>query len=199
MIPKKVQEKPEPKLSGRMAAEDRRQQILDVALQLFSQRGFRGTTTKEIALAAGVNEAIIFRHFATKSELYAAIMDRKSSSAEVQALQNSLKEAVASNDDRKVFESLAYHMLEAHARDDTINRPNEHHQVGIAGEGKAMNQPSFAQASKQNSQPKTWRIYLLLASVLLSMLAAACSKRAEGSSEPATALAAGKAETAAPV
>ena len=63
----------------RMPAEDRRQQIIDVAVQLFSQKGFRGTTTKEIALAAEVNEAIIFRHFATKRELYAAIMDRKAS------------------------------------------------------------------------------------------------------------------------
>ncbi|MBO0800867.1 MAG: helix-turn-helix transcriptional regulator, partial [Blastocatellia bacterium] len=52
--------------ASRMAAEDRRQQILEVAVKLFSQKGFRGTTTKEIALAAGVNEAIIFRHFATK-------------------------------------------------------------------------------------------------------------------------------------
>ena len=67
---KKIQEEPESRHPARMAAEDRRQQILDVAVQLFSQKGFRGTTTKEIAMAAGVNEAIIFRHFATKSELY---------------------------------------------------------------------------------------------------------------------------------
>jgi TetR/AcrR family transcriptional regulator len=33
---------------------------------LFSKKGFRGTTTKEIAQAAGVSEAIIFRHFETK-------------------------------------------------------------------------------------------------------------------------------------
>ena len=60
-----------------MAGEERRHQIVSVAMRLFSQRGFRGTTTKEIAQAAGVSEAIIFRHFATKDELYAAILDLK--------------------------------------------------------------------------------------------------------------------------
>ena len=61
-----------------MAGEKRRLQILSVAVRLFSQRGFRGTTTKEIAHAAGVSEAIIFRHFATKDDLYTAIIDLKS-------------------------------------------------------------------------------------------------------------------------
>ena len=46
-------------------------------MRLFSERGFRGTTTKEIAQAAGVSEAIIFRHFATKEDLYTAIIDHK--------------------------------------------------------------------------------------------------------------------------
>src|SRR5262245_64136840 len=77
----------EPKPAPRMAAEDRREQIIEVAVRLFSQRGFRGTTTKEIAAAAGVNEAIIFRHFSTKSELYAAIIDRKANSAGIKALR----------------------------------------------------------------------------------------------------------------
>jgi AcrR family transcriptional regulator len=106
----------------RMAAEDRRQQILDVAVKLFSQKGFRGTTTKEIALAAGVNEAIIFRHFATKSDLYAAIIDGKAGSAKVKAVQNAIKEGVDSRDDRKLFESVAFHLLEFHEHDDTAMR-----------------------------------------------------------------------------
>src|SRR5207245_5060473 len=62
---------------ARMAGGERRLQILRKAMRLFSQRGFRGTTTKEIALAAGVSEAMVFRHFATKEELYSAILDHK--------------------------------------------------------------------------------------------------------------------------
>lgn len=122
MTLKKSVDAAEPKPAPRMAAEDRRQQIIEVAVRLFSQKGFRGTTTKEIALAAGVNEAIIFRHFATKSELYAAIIDRKANSAEMQALQSALGEAMEHSDDRQVFETLAFHVLEFHERDDTAMR-----------------------------------------------------------------------------
>ncbi|HEX8089911.1 MAG TPA: helix-turn-helix domain-containing protein, partial [Blastocatellia bacterium] len=61
----------------RMTGENRRRQIVSVAAKLFSRKGFSGTTTKEIAEGAGVSEAMIFRHFATKSELYAAILDDK--------------------------------------------------------------------------------------------------------------------------
>ncbi len=64
-------------LAPRMAGEERRLQILRVAMRLFAERGFRGTTTKEIAHAAGVSEAMVFRHFATKDELYDAILDQK--------------------------------------------------------------------------------------------------------------------------
>src|SRR5262245_43438646 len=119
---KKSVDSAELKPASRMAAEDRRRQIIEVAVRLFSQKGFRGTTTKEIALAAGVNEAIIFRHFATKSELYAAIIDRKANSAELQALQSSLDDAMERRDDRRVFETLALHVLEFHERDDAAMR-----------------------------------------------------------------------------
>src|SRR5262245_35087832 len=119
---KKSVDRAELKPASRMAAGDRRQQIIEVAVRLFSQKGFRGTTTKEIAMAAGVNEAIIFRHFATKSELYAAIIDRKANSAEMQSLQRALSEAMERSDDRQVFETLALHVLEFHESDDTAMR-----------------------------------------------------------------------------
>ncbi|MFN0121557.1 MAG: TetR/AcrR family transcriptional regulator [Blastocatellia bacterium] len=106
----------------RMSGEDRRAQIIDVASTLFSRRGFRGTTTREIAVAAGVNEAIIFRHFATKSELYAAIIDRKAELSEMRALQQVMSEAMAARDDRRVFESLAFFLLEFHQNDETAMR-----------------------------------------------------------------------------
>ncbi len=122
MTSKKTSEEVVLRPVSRMAAEDRRQQILDVAVRLFSQKGFRGTTTKEIALAAGVNEAIIFRHFATKSDLYTAIIDQKASSAYVQAKQNAVKEAIDARDDSKLFESVAFHLIEFHEHDDTAMR-----------------------------------------------------------------------------
>ncbi|HVF57796.1 MAG TPA: TetR/AcrR family transcriptional regulator [Pyrinomonadaceae bacterium] len=111
---------------GRMAAGDRREQIVQVAMKLFSERGFRGTTTKEIAQAAGVSEAIIFRHFATKEELYTAIIDCKScaggasglgQSGVVEMIQCSVGEAMEAKDDRAVFEGIALEMMRHHEHD----------------------------------------------------------------------------------
>ncbi|HXF04417.1 MAG TPA: helix-turn-helix domain-containing protein, partial [Blastocatellia bacterium] len=45
----------------RLSAADRRLQIVRTAMDLFARKGFDGTTTKEIAQASGVTEAIIFR------------------------------------------------------------------------------------------------------------------------------------------
>lgn len=61
----------------RVPAEGRRQQILEVATELFARQGFNGTTTRQVAQGAAVNEAIIFRHFPTKEELYWAVIERQ--------------------------------------------------------------------------------------------------------------------------
>ncbi|GAC1395399.1 MAG: hypothetical protein NVS4B6_01580 [Mycobacterium sp.] len=48
------------------------QHLLNSAQQLFAERGYRGTTTKDIAQNAGVSENLIFRYFTSKSELMLA-------------------------------------------------------------------------------------------------------------------------------
>jgi AcrR family transcriptional regulator len=58
----------------RMDGEERRKAIVAAALPLFAKKGFVGTTTREIAAAAGVSEALVFRHFPTKAALYAEIV-----------------------------------------------------------------------------------------------------------------------------
>ena len=105
----------------RMTAKTRREQIVAVAAELFSQKGFSGTTTKEIADEAGVSEAIIFRHFATKDALYNAILDYKVSQAS-ERMRANLNEAATRKDDDAYFGSLAYEMLEFHSRDRTFMR-----------------------------------------------------------------------------
>lgn len=107
---------------GRMAAEDRRHQILHVAVTLFSQRGFGGTTTKEIAHAAGISEAMVFRHYATKQELYSAILDHKACSGDRMNPEELVAEALKQKDDRGVFEQLAFGALEHHESDPEFQR-----------------------------------------------------------------------------
>ncbi len=92
--------------NGRMAGEQRRSQIVRVAMRLFSRRGFRGTTTKEIARAAGVSEAMVFRHFATKEELYSAIIDDKACAGDAEDPRQIVADALAEKNDRAVFEMV---------------------------------------------------------------------------------------------
>jgi AcrR family transcriptional regulator len=105
-----------------MAGEERRQQLVRVAMKLFSQRGFRGTTTKEIAQAAGISEAMVFRHFATKEELYAAILDDKACAGGMTKMCEMVAEAACRADDRAVFENLAAAMLQHHDQDQEFLR-----------------------------------------------------------------------------
>ncbi|HXT61488.1 MAG TPA: helix-turn-helix domain-containing protein [Pyrinomonadaceae bacterium] len=105
-----------------MTGENRRLQILRVAMRLFSQRGFRGTTTKEIALAAGVSEAMVFRHFATKNELYSAILDHKACLHDEMDPVTVVADAIARKDDRAVFEGIALHALKQHESDPEFQR-----------------------------------------------------------------------------
>ena len=108
--------------SARMAGEERRLQILAVAVSLFSQKGFRGTTTKEIAQAAGVSEAMVFRHFATKQELYSAILDHKACASGRFDPAEMAADAIKRKDDRGVFESLALGALNHHEHDPQFQR-----------------------------------------------------------------------------
>src|SRR5262252_5691963 len=105
----------------RMSAEVRRQQIVAVAADLFARKGFSGTTTKEIADRAGVSEAIIFRHFSTKRDLYHAIIDFKTRQSSVD-LQAELEEVAARNDDREFFRIVATRKLELYGNDPTMMR-----------------------------------------------------------------------------
>ena len=107
---------------ARMAGDERRSQILRVAVRLFSREGFRGTTTKKIAQAAGVSEAMVFRHFATKEELYAAILDHKACSGDAVDLELMVADAVKRKDDHAVFEGLAFNALEHHEHDPEFQR-----------------------------------------------------------------------------
>jgi AcrR family transcriptional regulator len=58
----------------RLPAGARRVEIVDAAKPLFARNGFAGTTTRQIAQAAGVSEALVFQHFPSKAALYREIL-----------------------------------------------------------------------------------------------------------------------------
>jgi TetR/AcrR family transcriptional regulator len=59
----------------RMRAQDRRAAVLETACKVFSRGSYHGTTTAEIARAAGVSEPILYRHFPSKRDLYLACIE----------------------------------------------------------------------------------------------------------------------------
>ncbi len=104
-----------------MKGDARREQILQTAVTLFSQRGFKGTTTKEIARAAGVSEAMVFRHFENKDALYGAILDTKGCQDGVHRFpweeNAALQAAIEQEDDFAVFYNIAFDALNKHQSD----------------------------------------------------------------------------------
>ena len=63
-------------MSTRLPATERRALILDAAGRLFGARGYDATRLEEIAAAAGVTKPILYRHFASKQDLYLALLGR---------------------------------------------------------------------------------------------------------------------------
>jgi AcrR family transcriptional regulator len=118
--------------ASRCSAEDRRRQILEAATALFARQGFGGTTTRQVAERAHVNEAIIFRHFPTKEDLYWAVLEHKCE-------EGHSKQIVADYVARKVppqefFAGIARTFLRAREQDSTLGRlllfsALEHHKL----------------------------------------------------------------------
>jgi len=59
----------------RLPAEERKAAVLECACGIFSAGSYRGTTTAEIARQAGVTEPVLYRHFASKRDLYLAVLE----------------------------------------------------------------------------------------------------------------------------
>src|SRR2546423_7061930 len=57
-------------------AEERREDVLRTAMKVVGERGLYGTRTMDIARAAGISQAYLFRLFPTKTELFVAVVDR---------------------------------------------------------------------------------------------------------------------------
>ncbi|MEM7007932.1 MAG: TetR/AcrR family transcriptional regulator [Thermodesulfobacteriota bacterium] len=97
-----------------------RDKILETAIELFAEKGFNGTTTKEIAEAAEVNESLIFRHFSTKSDLYGAIIEKKID--DEPGIELPIQTYKDTKDDYLIFRSIAERMLEKCGNDSSFIR-----------------------------------------------------------------------------
>lgn len=104
-----------------MTGDRRRELILQAAFGLFSKRGFSGTTTKDIAKASGVSEAMVYKHFSSKDELYGALLHNKKCVEGHQQLpweeNKELVAAMEADDDFGVFFHFAIRALDKQQED----------------------------------------------------------------------------------
>jgi AcrR family transcriptional regulator len=62
-------------MSVRLPAAARREQLVAMALEMFARQGFHATSMNDIADAAGVTKPVLYQHFASKRELYLALLE----------------------------------------------------------------------------------------------------------------------------
>jgi len=92
---------------GRLPAGDRRLQILRAAFEVFSEQGFHGARTRDLARRAGVSEALVFRHFPTKDALIRAIIDLAGFENRIEMMEQQF----GSMPPREALTALAEHVL----------------------------------------------------------------------------------------
>ena len=61
---------------SRLEGDARRAQIVEIARRLFAEAGYRPTTTRQLARAAGVSDALMYRHFTSKDDVLRAVVDQ---------------------------------------------------------------------------------------------------------------------------
>lgn len=106
----------------RLAAQDRREQLITAATRLFSEQGFDATSTRAIAEEAGVNEALIFRYFSSKEELYEeVVLNRVRVADRLRDLRASLEENREAGP-REVMAEVAGRLLDRTGDDTTLTR-----------------------------------------------------------------------------
>lgn len=104
----------------RMKSDERRAAIVQAAIELFAEKGFRGATTRELASALRVTEPVLYQHFRTKKDLYSAIIEAEACEAETSAA--AFLSLADTDDDRAFFTALGTLILERFEKDPKLLR-----------------------------------------------------------------------------
>lgn len=103
------------KSKRRMGREERREQILESALNVFIKNGYNGATTVDIAKEAGISEVTLFRYFDSKKQIFTEAIEP--------ILVTSLKESIVASKDLDPIKKLKYILK------DRIRFISDHHEV----------------------------------------------------------------------
>jgi AcrR family transcriptional regulator len=103
----------------RLTGEERRVHIIEAALKVFAEKGFRGARTKQIAQLAGISETLIFQHFQGKEDLYRHALQELFGRHPVMP---EVHEMVVRRDDFGVLSTVASHLIKHNRQDPRIMR-----------------------------------------------------------------------------
>jgi TetR/AcrR family transcriptional regulator len=106
----------------RLTAQDRRQRLLSAALHLFAKQGYEGTTTRQVAHQAGVTEALLFRHFLNKEQLYLAVIDAQIARYDVKGRIVRALDPRSHPDEFSAFAAIGEDILRRNAEDSHLAR-----------------------------------------------------------------------------
>ncbi|MCX5656605.1 MAG: helix-turn-helix domain containing protein [Planctomycetota bacterium] len=155
----------------RLPGEQRREVIIRAARRVFVEKGFDGTTTRELAEAAGVSEALLFKHFPSKEALYGAI--QISCFKEEGARMIERLEALAPSASTLVF--LVHHMV-SHMLAERVPDENERSFVRLVLRS-LMDDGEFARVGLQTAvdgpvRPSSgaWFVNQMVAMVMIHLL-----------------------------
>ncbi len=103
----------------KLAAEDRRLQIVEEATKLFSVEGYDKVTTKKLAAACGVTEPALYRYFASKELIYDAVLDALESRLHCEELYGELE---STEDLETILTRLAEHIITCAQKNQEVYR-----------------------------------------------------------------------------
>ncbi len=104
---------------ARLSRDERRQHIIESAIDIFSQRGFHGTRMEDISRAADINISLIYQHFPHKEDLFDAIFATLYAG---NPMITRLAEIVQEGTDQAVFRYFAESYVSVEERDIKIQR-----------------------------------------------------------------------------
>lgn len=121
----------------RLNSEERRAQIISAARAVFSQNGYDGAKTLQIAQAADVSEALVYRHFPSKLALYRAVMRQVFREQDAQLANYALSE----NNAAGLIESIRsfFHATVMHAKKPEAADRHRMTLASLAGDGRYAN------------------------------------------------------------
>jgi AcrR family transcriptional regulator len=115
----------------KLAAEERRNQILEEATKLFSSEGYDKVTTKRLAAACNVTEPALYRYFSSKDQIYDAVLDALENRLDCADLYSSMESELdveqllsriggqlltCAQEHQEVYRLLLYSALGGHAK-----------------------------------------------------------------------------------